>query len=410
MECLKNKQSNKNMHTITASKRGQACVCFLSLLFAAVMTGCTGNKTNVPKEVYDEEESQQFRELAEEALDSYGTSTNYAEWMGEIFADKNPLISEMNIPGTHDTFTSYIRQEDIDSGLTPAFKKTQLLDIEGQWNAGVRCFDVRLANTRGSSNVPKELAERDEVGIFHTEYYCSINFDEVMSSIANLLMQHPTEACIVMLKVEKDSDLNNDFIKRIYDIVMPYESLVVHNATADIRYEDCKGKMLIFQRWTSEAPQDPDHELQLGPVMVIDSRASIESDSYTTTIFWQDGTTSKSYVQDNYEAGATHTSIEYWNDKQSYMTTYFEYAETDKSAWVFNYESGYVNHAGTTYYSMSSNVMNPWLTTYVINHIDQHYGIINMDFAGSNDVYDGYHVNGKYLPMLLVESNRFLNN
>lgn len=397
------------MHTVTnSSRRGQAHVCLLSLLFAAVMTGCTGSKTNVPEEVLDKEECQEFYNLAEEALDSYGTSTDYAAWMGEIFKDKNPLISEMNIPGTHDTFTSYIRQENIESGHTPAFKKTQLLDIEGQWNTGIRCFDIRLANTRGSSTVPTELAEMDEVGIFHTEYYCSINFDEVISRIADLLRKHPTETCIVMLKVEKDSDLNNDFIRKVYDIVMPYDSLVVHNATANIRYEDCKGKMLLLQRWTSEAPQDPDHSLQLGPVMVIDSQASIESDSYTTTICWQDGTTSKSYVQDNYEAGPTHTSIEYWTDKQSYMTSYFEYAETDKSAWVFNYESGYVNHVGNTYYSMSSNVMNAWLTTYVIGHINQHYGIINMDFAGSNDVYDGYHVNGKYLPVLIVESNRFL--
>lgn len=44
---------------------------------------------------------------------------------------------------------------------------------------------------------------------------------------------------------------------------------------------------------------------------------------------------------------------------------------------------------------------------YVKNHKSAKFGIVEMDYAGSNDKYDGYYVNGEALPKAIVETNRW---
>jgi hypothetical protein len=51
--------------------------------------------------------------------------------------------------------------------------------------------------------------------------------------------------------------------------------------------------------------------------------------------------------------------------------------------------------------------MNPWTANYVFQHKKDKMGIIQMDFAGTNDKYDGYYSNGEALPRIIVESNRY---
>ena len=51
--------------------------------------------------------------------------------------------------------------------------------------------------------------------------------------------------------------------------------------------------------------------------------------------------------------------------------------------------------------------MNPWTANYVFQHKKDKMGIIQMDFAGTNDKYDGYYSNGEALPRIIVEPNRY---
>ena len=58
-------------------------------------------------------------------------------------------------------------------------------------------------------------------------------------------------------------------------------------------------------------------------------------------------------------------------------------------------------------YAKNANVMNPWTINYLVEHKSDKAGIIWMDFAGTNDVFDGYYTNGETLPRIIVETNRF---
>lgn len=58
-------------------------------------------------------------------------------------------------------------------------------------------------------------------------------------------------------------------------------------------------------------------------------------------------------------------------------------------------------------YSKNANVMNPWMTKYVLEHKEDKMGIVTCDFAGFDGEFDGYFCNGSCLPKAVVETNRF---
>lgn len=71
-------------------------------------------------------------------------------WMANI--GDNVLISQLSIPGTANSYSYNY------SGSHEEMYRTQLHDIDAQWNAGIRCFELKLPNNaRGNSLKDVEL-------------------------------------------------------------------------------------------------------------------------------------------------------------------------------------------------------------------------------------------------------------
>ena len=107
----------------------------------------------------------------------------------------------------------------------------------------------------------------------------------------------------------------------------------------------------------------------------------------------------------------TQLVSEFWKSKRDVMEQCFRATAETKGqstpVWALNQVNAYVGLKHLMSYTKNSNVMNPWTASYVFQHKKDKMGIIQMDFAGTNDKFDGYYANGEALPRIIVESNRY---
>lgn len=342
---------------------------------------------------------------------SQGT-TNYKAWMGQIYTKegKNPRICEMNIPGTHDSYTYYFSTRPLDPVIYK-YAQAQLLDIEDQFYAGIRCFDIRFA--RGT-HLTKETNEglfgvgfEEKLYMAHGWFNAGISTEDGVDILFKLLKEHPSETIIAMFAVEGDEE-ERDY-EMIHELLEKHKSEIVANPTPDMKLSDCAGKLIVMQGWDSDNKYA---KHRIGPTI----SKGAETDGYrpeSNIIFFNGDkkTETKLIYQNLYEAQMKELVTDFWPKKQRVVTQCFEAVSKTKgdatNTWGVNQISAFVGGGLHMSYSKCSNVMNPWAVTYVVKHRNEKLGIIWMDFAGSDAKFDGYFPNGSLLPRAMVETNRF---
>lgn len=342
---------------------------------------------------------------------SQGT-TNHDAWMGQIYTKegKNPRICEMNIPGTHDSYTYYFSTRPLDPVIYK-YAQAQLLSIEDQFHAGIRCFDIRFA--RGT-HLTKETNEglfgvgfEEKLYMAHGSFNAGISTEDGVDILFKLLKEHPSETIIAMFAVEGDEE-ERDY-EMIHELLEKHKSEIVVNPTPDMKLSDCAGKLIVMQGWDSDNKYA---KHRIGPTI----SKGAETDGYrpeSKIIFFNGDkkTETKLIYQNLYEAQMKELVTDFWPKKQRVVTQCFEAVSKTKgdatNTWGVNQISAFVGGLLHMSYSKCSNVMNPWAATYVIKHRNEKLGIIWMDFAGSDAYFDGYFPNGSLLPRAMVETNRF---
>lgn len=103
-------------------------------------------------------------------------------WMSKIADEK--LVSEMTIPGTHDSGCM----------VKLDFVQTQSYTISTQLDAGVRFFDIRCRHIS------------DAFAIHHGPFYCNLNFGDVLNAFIDFLTKNPSECILMRVKEEYDAD------------------------------------------------------------------------------------------------------------------------------------------------------------------------------------------------------------
>ncbi len=113
-------------------------------------------------------------------------STDCCNWMSRL--DDARTVASLSIPGAHDAATG--------EGLlmVAGLGKTQELTLAGQWECGVRAFDLRPA------------VNGKKLHIYHGPAKTRITFQEALETLRSMLEQHPTEFAIVLLREENDSE------------------------------------------------------------------------------------------------------------------------------------------------------------------------------------------------------------
>ncbi|XCB29033.1 phosphatidylinositol-specific phospholipase C [Arcanobacterium hippocoleae] len=106
----------------------------------------------------------------------------YQDWM--ITIPDNRRLSDISIPGTHDTMAY---------SATLPFKdivRTQTMNLRQQLDSGIRYLDIRLSH------------EGDVFKIYHGSVYLGVSFNDVLETISQYLTQFPTETILMRVKQE----------------------------------------------------------------------------------------------------------------------------------------------------------------------------------------------------------------
>ena len=382
------------------------------------------NTFNLDRSSYnlDPSESYKLADEAEKKIEEmqggYG-KTNYSKWMGQIYAGKEDKtrICDMNIPGTHDTFTYYISDLKLADETAGRYARTQAKDIRGQWASGVRCFDVRIKSVYTLFLITTYAFERDwltddeknekVLGTFHGPIFCGRTAEQGLREIVTLLKENPTETALLFMAFEGSSYAADYKMARA--LMDKFSDYIVLNPTPDMTLKDCAGKMVIFQSWDRQNAY-PDY--------TVGTYYGTGYDTYNNEGFLQFNNLeghpeARLLAQTRFQASTTDLCTDFWNEKMDLMEQCFSDTNASKGSancvWALNQASGYVGgqwiHMS---YAKNANAMNAWTLGYVYEHKNDKLGIIQMDFAGSTEYHpDGFVTNGGELPKMIVETNRF---
>lgn len=154
----------------------------------------------------------------------------YEQWMKHI--DDRVLISELAIPGTHDSATF---------NATPGIPiysdmvTTQTLNFSDQLNYGTRAFDIRIRHIN------------DGFALYHGIAYLPVTFESFLQAVRDFLTAYPSEVVLVRLKEEYAADTSNS--RSLADTLQYYLQLyneIYLNVTDNLSLGDARGKLILL--------------------------------------------------------------------------------------------------------------------------------------------------------------------
>lgn len=286
-----------------------------------------------------------------------GRTINRSCWMTGL--PDSTLACMMSIPGAHDACTA-----GVDNAFAPFFQ-TQLLDIAGLWDAGVRSFDIRPS------------ARGEHLGIFHQVADTHESFEGVFNILADKLRAHPGEFAVVIFRHEPEGDISDNFDELMGSFLsgsLPDGLLI--DFRDDLSLGELRGHILVLGR----------NHYDGGPV-----GGYIEGWPDQARIVNAEGESFPMCVQDYYEPEGKADKLE------AVLGTLEKNAA--EPVWVVNHTSAYVESG---YLENSFNV-NSDVADY-ISSMSGKAGIVVLDFAGV-DEYKGWNVAGLKLTDAVIAKN-----
>src|SRR5262245_6280251 len=139
--------------------------------------------------------------LGLEALEDRLTPSSYTgpgdSWMSQLH-DDNLSLSQLSIPGTHDTMTYLF------GGVIIPTAGTQTMKLEDQLNAGIRSIDIRVGP-----------GFQGDLGLYHADVNLLGSFNkDVVETCENFLKAHPSETIVMGIKLDSGYDYDS-----VYNVV-----------------------------------------------------------------------------------------------------------------------------------------------------------------------------------------------
>ena len=154
------------------------------------------------------------------------TENDESKWMTSL--NDNINLTELSIPGTHDTASLYGGD----------LVETQSMSIPEQLKAGIRFFDIRC---RVINNA---------LTIHHGRFYQNITFKGGLQHVNNFLKKNPGETVLMRIKQEYSSVSNKEFIK-IYNTYvndLREEGRLYENSNYNVTLRELRGKITIIEQ------------------------------------------------------------------------------------------------------------------------------------------------------------------
>ena len=251
-------------------------------------------------------------------------------WMAQV--DDNKKITELSIPGTHDSGALH--------SIFDVSGKCQDLSIKSQLQIGVRFFDIRL-----------QLVN-DKFNIVHSFVDQKLYFEDVLYDMAKFIKENNSEFLIVSIKKEaNDKNSTCLFEDVLLENFNKYNDIISYDDKLPEIVKQARGKIYVISRY--------------------DSTIGVKAHDG-----WKDSTSfelGNMYIQDNY-------CISDIEEKKNDIINTINYANTNAEKLVLNFTSCYLDYGfPPTYAATAAGLINPWFNEYINNH-SLRLGIIISDF------------------------------
>ncbi len=261
---------------------------------------------------------------------------NNKDWMSNISDSK--YISEISIPGTHDSCAHY----------EPVYGmiKCQEYTLKDQLDMGVRFLDIR-----GALIINKML-------MMHNVIPQAMFFDEVLEICYEFLKENPSETIIMSIKQEAGDNLD-EFIGFVEKTVAD-DADMWYTANEMPMLSQVRGKIVLFNRYEGN-----ETDFGLSTYRWVDNETfSVNNASFNI------------HVQDYYQVEANEL-------KWSFIQQHYENSllNADKNNLYINFISGYSGDVPDIL--AVSDYMNPNLTEYMSAAPKGCYGVSVMDFVNA---------------------------
>ena len=315
-----------------------------------------------------------------------------SDWMGATYprGQKDVKICNISMMGTHDTFTYNM------SGILGAVTgKTQKYGISTQWALGVRCFDVRINELEPVDKATTVFqGGHSKLGIYHGPISLNKRLSSGIEDIVDCLKKHKNETAIAILKFENHENEENK--REVDKILQEYKDYIVMDPRPGLTLDQCRGKLIIIQRY--ESPADISHYIRATD-WPQSGRASLV---FSGNDSWKDPL----YVQDIYEIPKGKSRDQYYEIKKAGLKACFDDSANPQQpgTWHFNHESGYV---GVINYAVNAKNIIPWIEDYLNKDVmkDKCAGIVVTDFVGAHGTYDFARFDCTKLPGIVISHN-----
>ncbi len=157
--------------------------------------------------------------------------TNNSKWMKNV--PDHALLSEMSIPGTHDSMTYTLPNAHI-------IAKTQSMNLVSQLTSGIRFIDARCK------------IDKNEFQMYHGFVPLGIWFGTVLENIIGFLQSNPSETIILSVQKEStddDAQFENMFLKYWNYYNAHFYKYAKYNSNPTLK--ELRGKIIIYQNFAS---------------------------------------------------------------------------------------------------------------------------------------------------------------
>lgn len=158
-----------------------------------------------------------------------------SSWMASL--DPNALITQISIPGTHDSAANADRCDGA------PFCRAQTYGFTNQLKMGVRFFDIRLAYEDG------------DLRFHHSIYYLNLNFKAVINVVKAHLADNQSEFVIFLIKQEHSDVSADTFWARVSEQIGDYPEELFYLKKSVPNVAEAAGKIIIMARNKSTYPQ-----------------------------------------------------------------------------------------------------------------------------------------------------------
>lgn len=177
--------------------------------------------------------------------------------------NNNVLVSQLSIPGTANSFS------DEYTGTDAEYYKAQTASFEEQWNAGIRCFELRCPNSTTNSLEDVQLqCNRQDLGI---------TFGKAVDLIWQKV-QNSGEFAMIMPAFESNAGRGTnvtDFANDLNQFFTDHKDYKYTTYSRDLTVGEARGTLMFLARITSE--EDGSLELPLpGQGVFIDQWGSLK--------------------------------------------------------------------------------------------------------------------------------------